>query len=244
MIIEICANSVQSAVNAQLGGADRIELCQNLSEGGTTPSYASISFCVNYLKINTFVLIRPRAGNFNYSDLELEIMKQDIAQCKKLGVKGIVVGFLSEDGSVDVSKTKQIVEMASPMEVTFHRAFDRTSDWEKSLEDIIHCGCHRILTSGLCNSALEGVSNLQKIISKANNRIIIVPGGGISHHNALEIASITSATELHASCKDFFIMHHNVKYSSPWNSSPDGFFESDEFEINLLKKLFSDNNQI
>ncbi|MDR1345461.1 MAG: copper homeostasis protein CutC, partial [Bacteroidales bacterium] len=147
MLLEVCANSAQSARNAQLGGAQRIELCQNLNEGGLTPSFAAIDYCINRLQINTFVLIRPRSGHFCYSDEEFYLMCQEVQQCKRMGVSGVAVGFLHRDLSVDIKKTEQIVDLAAPMQVTFHRAFDLCVQPQKALEDIIACGCRRLLTS-------------------------------------------------------------------------------------------------
>lgn len=201
MLLEICANSVQSAVNAERGGASRIELCQNLNEGGTTPSRASIMYCVTYLELDTFVLIRPRAGDFCYNDLEYKIMKEDIMFCKHAGVKGIVTGFLNPDYTVDAQRTREIVELAAPMQVTFHRAFDVAKNWAKSLETIIDCGCHRILTSGHAVTAREGMGRLRLIHEIAAERIIILAGSGVNSENVTDLAHITGIQEYHASCK-------------------------------------------
>ncbi|MDR2979260.1 MAG: copper homeostasis protein CutC [Bacteroidales bacterium] len=201
MILEICANSVQSAVNADLAGADRIELCQNLNEGGTTPSFASIKYCVEHLRLKTFVLIRPRAGDFCYSDLEFEIVKNDILQCKKIGVHGVVVGFLNRDYTIDVEKTKRIVELAVPMEVTFHRAFDICNLHWQSLEDVIGTGCHRILTSGFHPTAIEGVKELIVLKNQAAGRIKLLVGSGVNSRNINELIRKTGLTEFHASAK-------------------------------------------
>ena len=137
MILEICANSIGSALAAQNGGADRIELCENLNEGGTTPSYGTLFLTRQQVSIDLYALIRPRAGDFLYSNLEFEIMKLDIQTCKDLGYNGVVIGLLKPDGSIDIERTKSLVELASPMGVTFHRAFDSCNDPEKALEDVI-----------------------------------------------------------------------------------------------------------
>ena len=142
--VEICAPSVQSAIHADMAGADRIELCQNLLEGGTTPSFGAIQYCVEHLLLKTNVLIRPRTGDYCYNDAEFETIKNDVQQCKELGVHGVVVGFLHQDLTIDIEKTKEIVQLASPMEVTFHRAFDICADWRKALEQIIEAGSSRI----------------------------------------------------------------------------------------------------
>ena len=201
MLLEVCANSVQSAINADIAGAQRIELCQNLNEGGTTPSWGAIQYCTQHLSLKTFVLIRPRTGDFCYSDAEFEVIKNDVLECKRLGAAGVVVGFLNSDYTIDIGKTVEIVKLAAPMEVTFHRAFDICAQQEQSLEDIINCGCHRILTSGFKKTAEEGVEELAKLKLLANGRIAILVGSGINQHNIAEIATKTGLTEFHASCK-------------------------------------------
>lgn len=200
-MVEICANSVQSAIYAEKGGADRIELCQNLNEGGTTPSYGTIRYCVQNLAIPVFVLIRPRSGDFCYSETEYDVMKQDVLTCKELGVAGVVTGFLHPDFSVDTGRTKEIVTLASPMKVTFHRAFDLSRNWQTNLEAIISCGCHRILSSGCRQTALEGSNILHEMQLLAHNRITILAGSGITPQNVTELILKTGVSEIHASCK-------------------------------------------
>ena len=201
MIVEICANSVQSAINAENGGADRIELCQNLNEGGTTPSYAAIKYCVEHLSLKTMVLIRPRPGDFCYNDAEYEAIKEDVLICKELGVHGVVVGFLDKNLDIDTKRTAEIVKLASPMEVTFHRAFDRCRDWHIALEQIIECGCDRILTSGQRKNALEGIENLREIQKLAAGRIKILAGSGVNSQNVADLIRATGVGEVHSSCK-------------------------------------------
>lgn len=201
MIVEICANSVQSAINAEKGGADRIELCQNLNEGGTTPSYAAIKYCVENLSLKTMVLIRPRPGDFCYNDAEYEAIKQDVLICKELGVHGVVVGFLDKNLDIDIKRTAEIVKLARPMEVTFHRAFDRCRDWHIALEQIIECGCDRILTSGQRKTAPEGIGNLREIQKLAVGRIKILAGSGVNSQNVAELIRATGVGEVHSSCK-------------------------------------------
>ena len=201
MTIEICANSVQSAINAANGGADRIELCQNLNEGGTTPSYAAIKYCAEKLSLKTMVLIRPRPGNFCYNDAEYEAIKDDVLTCRKLGVHGVVIGFLDKNLDIDTKRTAEIVKLARPMEVTFHRAFDRCRDWRIALEQIIECGCDRILTSGQRKTAPEGADNLREIQKQANGRIKILAGSGVNSQNAADLIRMTDVSEVHSSCK-------------------------------------------
>ena len=201
MIVEICANSVQSAINAENGGADRIELCQNLNEGGTTPSYAAIKYCVEHLSLKTMVLIRPRPGDFCYNDAEYETIKEDVLICKELGAHGVVAGFLDKNLDIDTKRTAEIVKLARPMEVTFHRAFDRCRDWHIALERIIECGCDRILTSGQRKTAPEGIDNLREIQKLAAGRIKILAGSGVNSQNVADLIRATGVGEVHSSCK-------------------------------------------
>lgn len=200
-ILEICANSFESAINAQTGGAHRIELCDNLYEGGTTPSYGAILLAREKLNIDLNVLIRPRGGDFLYSDTEFEIIKKDIEFAKKVGVDGVVLGILLENGNVDTKRTKELVQLAQPMSITFHRAFDMCHDPFIALEDIMNCGCDRILTSGQQNKAVDGIDLLSELVKRAENRIIIMPGSGINESNISEIYRATKAREFHASLR-------------------------------------------
>lgn len=198
--VEICCGSIQSAVNAKQAGATRIELCQDLVEGGTTPSYATIKQCVA-MGLDVFVLVRSRAGNFVYNDTDIENMAEDVRMCKQLGVAGIVVGFLRNDGSIDVEVTRRFVELAAPIPVTFHRAFDECHDWQKSLEEVIECGCKRILTSGCKPTAWEGRDTLKALIQQAGDRITILVGSGVRPENVRDLILHTGAKEVHGSCK-------------------------------------------
>ena len=154
MEIEICCGSIQSAANAKAGGAVRVELCQGLVEGGTTPSPATIQYAVRELGLKVFVLVRPRGGDFCYNELEVKTMEEDVAFCKEAGASGIVVGFLHPDGSIDTELTRRFVELSAPLPVTFHRAFDECADPLNALEQIIECGCARVLTSGCKPTAM------------------------------------------------------------------------------------------
>lgn len=199
--MEVCANSVTSAIEAQLGGAKRVELCASLTEGGTTPSYSEIVMSKKMLDIEVYPIIRPRGGDFLYSALEFELMKEDVRLCKSLGCEGISTGILTSDGKVDKIRCAELFELASPMKVTFHRAFDMTDNLEEALEDIIALGAVRILTSGGKSSALEGADVLSKLIEQADGRISIMPGAGVNTNNLAEIISITGAKEFHASAR-------------------------------------------
>ena len=200
--IEICANSVASCVEAQKGGAYRVELCAGIPEGGTTPSYGEIVVARMLLNIKLNIIIRPRGGDFLYSEVEHQAMLHDIEMAKKLGVNGVVIGCLTADGKVDMQRNKELIDAAKGMNVTFHRAFDMCKDPFESLEQIISLGCDRILTSGQQPTAIEGVSLLKELVAKANNRIIIMPGSGINENNIATIAKETNAQEFHFSARE------------------------------------------
>lgn len=199
IIIEVCAGSVESAIAASKGGANRIELCCALPEGGLTPSQAMIEYVIANLNFKTFVLIRPRSGDFSYSRAEFEVMKSDIFAAKAKGAHGIVTGMLNTDGSIDTCRMKEVVEMANPMKVTFHRAFDLAKDPYEALEIIIALGCDRILTSGMAGTALQGVELISGLVKQAGSRIVIMPGSGINASNLEEIYLKTGAHEFHLS---------------------------------------------
>jgi len=195
--LEICVDTVESAIVAQSAGADRVELCASLTEGGTTPGYGTITSARNNLTIKLHVLIRPRGGDFLYSDLEYDIMRRDIDVCSESGIDGVVLGILEPDGTIDIERTSKLVELARPMSVTFHRAFDMCNEPNKALEDVIATGADRLLTSGHKNKAEEGAGLLNSLIAKAQNRIIIMPGSGINKTNITDNARKTGAVEFH-----------------------------------------------
>ena len=199
--LEICANSVLSALQAQDGGADRVELCQNLDAGGTTPSLGQVWLARAGLSIGMHVLIRPRAGDFLYSELEFLEMKSDIMFCKEAKCDGVVIGILLADGQVDTVRMAELIELARPMQVTFHRAFDRCDDPFEALEVIINLGCDRLLTSGMKNTAAEGAETIARLVEKAQGRIELMPGSGINEQNITQIAQSTGATSFHSSAK-------------------------------------------
>ncbi len=203
MKLEICANSYQSAKNAQNAGAHRIELCQELSVGGITPSYGLLKQVLKHLEIPVFVLIRPRGGNFVYSEDEFEIMKSDIQLCKDLGCHGIVSGVLKSDETIDLKRTKELVELSKPLQFTFHRAFDEVTNPKEALEQLIALEIDRVLTSGQESSAEKGIELLSELNIISNNRIIILAGAGINSKNVLKFKDF-GLKEIHASASSEF----------------------------------------
>lgn len=232
--LEICVGSLQSALAAQIGGADRIELCDNLAEGGTTPSYGMLRQCKKLLKIPFFPIIRPRGGNFIFSNDEFEIMKEDVICCRDLGCEGIVIGILSSDGSIDTERCSELISLAGNMEITFHRAFDRCSDLERGLEDIIQMGCHRVLTSGGKEYAFEGIEILKSLVTQAGTRIIIMPGSGINELNLHKIAKETAAHEFHTTAKK--LIEYDI---DPINGEPYRALETSAENVSKLKEILS-----
>ena len=196
-LIEVCVDSVESAIEAERGGAGRVELCDNLLEGGTTPSVGAIAVARENLTIDLHVIIRPRGGDFCYSDTDFEVMKHDIGIAKQLGANGVVLGILNRDGKVDRERTGALIELARPLRVTFHRAFDMTRDPYQALETIIELGAERILTSGQEASVLEGLDLIAELIRRAKNRIIIMPCGGVNERNISKVIAASGASEIH-----------------------------------------------
>jgi copper homeostasis protein len=197
--LEICVESVDHAVAAERGGAQRIELCNDLSSGGITPSAGFMQTVRRHLHIPIHILIRPRPGDFFYSNHELEIMRNDILAAKQLGMDGIVLGILHEGGRIDIERTKSLVALAHPLPVTFHRAFDASHDLETSLEEVIQTGASRILTSGGQPRAMDALSALARLVQRAKGRILLMPCGGINSENVVHIVRTTQAQEVHSS---------------------------------------------
>ncbi|TJY36090.1 copper homeostasis protein CutC [Pontimicrobium aquaticum] len=219
MLLEICANSYQSAKNAQEAGAHRVELCQELSVGGVTPSYGLLKQVTDTLSIPVFVLIRPRSGNFVYTEEEFDIIKQDIQLCKNLGCAGIVSGVLNKDNTIDIERTKELVELSRPLQFTFHRAFDCVDNPSKALEQLIVLGVDRVLTSGLETSAEKGLNLLKRLNEQANGRITILAGGGINSDNTTLFKDV-GLNEIHASASteiesDGSLFSTPLTYSDP-----------------------------
>lgn len=200
-MLEIAVFNIDSAVIAAKAGADRLELCENPGEGGTTPSYGTLKIVRDKISIPVFPIIRPRGGDFLYTDEEFEVMKKDILLCKELQFEGVVIGSLHADGTIDTTQTKTWVDLAYPLEVSFHRAFDRCVDALQGMEEIIDCGCTRILTSGQVPNAFDGKELIKTLVEKAGDRIIIMPGSGVRSSNIVELAAFTGATELHSSAR-------------------------------------------
>jgi copper homeostasis protein len=199
--LEVIAFNIESCTIIENSGAHRIELCDNPADGGTTPSYGFIKTARDKVSIDLFPIIRPRGGDFFYSEEEYEIMKHDVKLCKQLDCNGVVTGLLNIDGSIDKERTQRLVELAFPLPVTFHRAFDRVNDANKALEDVIACGCSRILTSGLHATVNEGKEFLCQLVKQAGSRIIIMPGSGLRATNIRDIALATNAAEFHTSAR-------------------------------------------
>ena len=198
MILEVCIDSVESALAAQEGGAGRVELCADLEHGGTTPSTTMIKSVREQVSLKVHVMIRPRAGDFCYSEAEFELMKRDIREIKEVGVDGLVFGILSSDGTIDTARTSILMEMARPLSVTFHRAFDETVDLFAAISELTRLGVHRVLTSGGKPSVEAGMQTLAGLVRKAGSSIKVIAGGGITVENVASVVELTSVDEIHA----------------------------------------------
>ncbi|MDX9704639.1 MAG: copper homeostasis protein CutC [Weeksellaceae bacterium] len=203
LLVEICTSSLHSLLNAERAGAHRAEFCSELAVGGITPSYGLLKEAIERTSLPLFVLIRPRSGNFVYSDFEFETMKTDIEICKKMGYKGIVSGVLTLDNRIDKERTKELIEISKPLEFTFHRAFDLTNDAFQSLEELIELGVSRILTSGQASSAEKGLNLLIQLKKLTGNKLTILPGGGITPEN-VHLFKKNGFMEIHASASSLF----------------------------------------
>jgi copper homeostasis protein len=212
--LEICVDSASGALAAERGGAQRVELCDNLLEGGTTPSAGAIKVARRLIRIGLQVIIRPRGGDFLYSDEELDVMREDIATAKELGADGIVAGCLDAKGQIDTERTRQLITLARPLNFTFHRAFDMCQDPRQALEDLIALGVNRVLTSGQEATCLEGLELLAELQRQAAGRIIVMPGGGITPRNVRKIVDATGVSEVHLSARrsvDSGMQHRNTR---------------------------------
>ena len=201
LLLEIAANSLASALAAQAGGADRVELCENLGEGGATPSYGTLALARERLRIPLYVLIRPRGGDFVYSPDEWEVMRRDVELCARLGCDGVVIGALDAAGNVDMAGCRVLAEAAGTMGITFHRAFDCVADRAAALEDVVALGCQRILTSGGADDALRGAAVIAADIARANGRLALMAGAGLTVGNIADVVRVSGVREVHASAK-------------------------------------------
>ncbi|MBE7178202.1 MAG: copper homeostasis protein CutC [Mucilaginibacter polytrichastri] len=239
--LEVCANNYTSAFAAQNGGANRVEFCENLADGGTTPSYGQIALAKKNLTIKIYPIIRPRGGNFLYSEEEFEIMKTDIEQFKNLGCDGIVFGILTADGHIDTARCRELLERAAPLPATFHRAFDVCADPMQALEDIIRLGFERILTSGQKPTAIEGIDLIKSLVKKAAGRIAIMAGSGVNEQNVQQLIRETGVQEVHSTAKAVVpggmqFHHPDVSFSA---HPREGVEYSDENRVRKLVELIS-----
>ncbi len=232
VILEIAAFSIEAALNALAAGADRIEFCENPMEGGTTPSYGSLLLLSQITKQPVFPIIRPRGGDFLYTDREFQVMQNDLMACKQLGFKGAVIGLLNADGTIDTKRTAALVQAAGNMELSFHRAFDRCKDPFVALEQLIDLGCKRILTSGQVPNVVNAIPMIQTLVEKANDRIVILPGSGVRADNIAGIVTATGAKEMHSSARK--AMASKMEFNQPTMQENMHYFDVDTVEIKAM----------
>lgn len=237
--LEVCANSVTSALAAQQGGAVRVELCDTLREGGTTPSIGQILLARKLLTIKLYVLIRPRTGDFIYSDLEFDLIKLDVQACIDAGCDGIGIGILNTDGTIDKQRCGELVKMAKAagLGVSFHRAFDMCRDYFEALEDLIEIGCERILTSGGKSTAMEGANTLARLISLSAGRISIMPGCGVNEYNIAHLVQFTGANEFHTSARSRIESQMTYRNQNILFGSSGEEFTTEETNPGRVKKM-------
>jgi copper homeostasis protein len=235
--VEIVVYNILSAMNAQKGGADRVELCSNPIEGGTTPSYGTIEIVRQALSIDVYVMIRPRGGNFVYSSYEYFAMRRDIEMCKRASVDGVVLGILQADGSLDKARCKKLIDFARPLKVTCHRAFDVSNDLKQTLEDCVEVGFDRILTSGGKPKAENALGTLKELTQQAGDRIVVMPGSGISEENATTIIQQTGAREIHFSAANFNKTSSQPSAVSFIGQIPSDWREIPEADSELIKRV-------
>ena len=236
--LEIIGFNIESCLAAQEGGADRIELCVSPGEGGTTPPYGFIKSAREKLHIKLYTMIRPRGGDFLYNDNDFEIMKMDVEFCKKSGCDGIVTGILTTNGKVNKKKCRELINLAYPLEATFHRAFDRVEDPFEAMEDIIDLGFERILTSGLKPKAIETKTLLEELIKKADGRIIIMPGSGVNSENIISLAETTGAKEFHSSAS--FLKESKMEYINQQINESLSHVSANKDEVKKMKELLNE----
>ncbi|RDS86582.1 copper homeostasis protein CutC [Dyella psychrodurans] len=236
-LLEIAAGSVASAVAAQEGGADRVEFCGTLAEGGTTASYGALAMLRDRVRIPVYVLIRPRGGDFLYGDAEFEIMRRDVETCVSLGCDGVVIGALDADGNVD-PRCRELVGAAGKLGVTFHRAIDASANPSRSLEDIVALGCERVLTSGGCANAQAGAHVIADLVKQAGDRLVVMAGAGIRSTNLAEIVELTRAHEFHGSARA--VIRSAMRYLNPalQDLSPD-IEQTSVAEVRAMKEVLT-----
>ena len=234
-MLEIATSDFETTKSAVLGGADRIELCANLSEGGTTPSYGTIFQCRETFDVLLYPIIRPRGGDFLYSDNEYDVMLHDVKLCKQLGCDGVVIGLLNSDGTIDLKRTAALVDIAYPMGVTFHRAFDRCREPFEALEQLIQIGCERILTSGQKPFAPEGIELIRQLNQKADHRITIMPGSGVRKENIKMLAEVTGCAEFHSSLRGK--SKGNMEFTHPAFASSEESYQNNSIDPNEVVAL-------
>ena len=237
IVLEVAVFSVEAALTAIKAGADRIEFCENPQEGGTTPSYGSLKTLIQKTNIPVFPIIRPRGGDFLYTDAEFECIKADLLLAKELGYPGAVLGLLNANGHIDIERTKALVQLAAPMEITFHRAFDRCKDPLQGLEDIIATGCKRILTSGQVPNVGDALELVKTLVEKSAGRIIILPGSGVRANNCKHIIDTTGAFEIHSSARK--AIPSMMEFNAPTMKENMVSMGVDENEIKLMRKELS-----
>ncbi len=231
-VLEVCAFHIESCLIAERCGAVRVELCDNPVEGGTTPSYGTIKLVREKISILLYPIVRPRSGNYFYSDEEFEILKNDIEMCRQLGCDGISVGISKMNAEIDTERLKRIVEWAGPMGVTCNRVFDCASDSLKALEDIISCGCERILTSGQKSAAPDASALLKQLVEQAGERIIIMPGAGVKSSNIAKLKKESGAKEFHSSARK--IVPNPVTYINKEVNDYGNVYIADEAEVSAM----------
>jgi copper homeostasis protein len=236
-VLEVCSFNVQSCIIAERAGAVRVELCDNPIEGGTTPSYGTIQLVRESIGIQLYPIIRPRSGNYYYDDAEYAIIRKDITICRELGCDGISVGAATRNATIDTEWLKRIVEWAGPMGVTCNRAFDGAPDPFQALEDIIDCGCERILTSGQKTAAPEAGELLKQLVQQAGNRISIMPGAGIKSSNLAALHEACGASEYHASARK--IAPNPLTYINSLVNDYGNVYIADEQEVAAMVRLLS-----
>ena len=238
VLVEACVDSVASAVAAERGGAQRIELCAALADGGTTPSAGMIAACRKAVSIPLFVIVRPRGGGFNYSDDERDVMRRDVIAACELGADGIVTGGLRRDGTVDVALMQSIVEAAGDRPVTFHRAFDVTPAFDEALDVLAANGVHRVLTSGGAPTAIEGAAVLAALVRQAAERIVVMAGGGVREENVREVVATTGVREVHVRltrlARDGTVHADGIRIRKPLPVDETAWEETDEQRVRGL----------